>query len=50
MAQVASFIKSLHGTNPHGAKQAEGQLYKEEPVTKTDSAKVTTDTLKAKGK
>lgn len=30
IAQVASYVASLHGTNPPGAKAAEGVLYKEE--------------------
>ena len=51
ISQIASYIKSLHGTNPPGAKAAQGDLYTEEagpatsdsttvatPVAKTDSA------------
>lgn len=30
IAQVASYVMSLHGTNPPGAKAAEGQLFKAE--------------------
>ena len=30
IAQVASYVMSLHGANPTGAKTAEGQLFKEE--------------------
>ncbi len=30
LAQVASYVKSLHGTNPPGPKEKEGTLYKEE--------------------
>lgn len=29
MAQLASFVKSIHGTNPPGAKEPQGELYKE---------------------
>lgn len=31
LAQVASYVKSLHGTNPPDAKAQEGELYKEGP-------------------
>jgi cytochrome c oxidase cbb3-type subunit 3 len=38
MAQVSSYIKSIHGTNPSNAKAQEGELYKEENSNgKTDS-------------
>ncbi len=30
LAQVASYVKSLHGTNPPDAKAQEGELYKED--------------------
>ncbi len=30
IAQVASYVMSLHGTNPPGAKAAEGELFKKE--------------------
>lgn len=30
LAQVASYVKSLQGSNPPGAKTSEGELYKEE--------------------
>ncbi len=30
MAQVSSYIKSIHGTNPPNAKPQQGELYKEE--------------------
>ncbi|GAB3432894.1 cbb3-type cytochrome c oxidase N-terminal domain-containing protein [Niabella aquatica] len=30
IAQIASYIKSIHGTKPAGAKEAQGELYKEE--------------------
>lgn len=50
IAQVASFIKSIHGTNPPGAKQAEGELYKDGSAVKTDSLKPSVDTLGTKAK
>jgi cytochrome c oxidase cbb3-type subunit 3 len=38
MAQVSSYIKSIHGTNPSNAKAQQGELYKEENNNgKTDS-------------
>jgi cytochrome c oxidase cbb3-type subunit 3 len=39
MAQVTSYIKSIHGTNPPNAKAQQGELYKEDNNnnTKTDS-------------
>ncbi len=43
MAQLASFVKSIHGTNPPGAKEPQGELYKEESAATsaaTDSASV----------
>jgi cytochrome c oxidase cbb3-type subunit 3 len=44
IAQLASYIKSTHGSKPAGAKEPQGELYKETPKTnnvdpaKTDSA------------
>jgi len=39
IAQVASYIKSIHGTNPPNAKAQQGELYKEDANNnKTDSA------------
>jgi cytochrome c oxidase cbb3-type subunit 3 len=49
--EVASFIKSLHGTNPANAKEKQGEFYKE--VNGTDSTKtIVADStqLSAKGK
>lgn len=49
MAQVASYIKSIHGTNPPNAKAQQGELYKEDNTgNKTDSLtnKVATATSK----
>lgn len=42
IAQVSSYVKSLHGTNPPNAKAAQGELYKEEGVTgkTSDSTRV----------
>ena len=37
VAQVTSYIKSLHGTNPANAKEKQGELYKEEVSATTDS-------------
>lgn len=37
IAQVASYIKSISGTNVAGGKAAQGELYKDEPAA-TDSA------------
>jgi cytochrome c oxidase cbb3-type subunit III len=39
IAELASFIKSLHGTKPAGAKEPQGELY-------TEDAKSTSDTTK----
>lgn len=42
IAQLASFIKSLKGSNPPGAKEKQGELYVEKaeaPVAAADSAK-----------
>lgn len=38
IAQVASYVVSLHGTNPAGAKAAEGELYKQESVDVSSAA------------
>jgi len=43
--QLASYVKSLHGTKPLVAKEPQGSLYIE--TTTTDSTKNKTDTLKA---
>jgi len=37
IAQVASYVKSLHGTNPPDAKPAEGTIYKEGQDEAVDS-------------
>lgn len=38
MAQISSFIKTLHGTNPPNGKAAQGDLYKEAAGPVTDSS------------
>jgi cytochrome c oxidase cbb3-type subunit 3 len=51
MAQVASYIKSLHGAKVPKAKDPQGELYKEESGTAspaTDSLKIIADSIKAK--
>jgi cytochrome c oxidase cbb3-type subunit 3 len=42
ISQVASYVKSLHGTNPPNPKEPAGQLYKEE------AAKPSADSIKVK--
>jgi len=37
VAQVVSYIKSLHGTNLANAKEKQGELYKEEVSVAIDS-------------
>jgi cytochrome c oxidase cbb3-type subunit 3 len=44
IAQVSSYIKSIHGTNPPNAKAQQGELYKEEGSGNTSS----TDSLNNK--
>lgn len=48
---VASYIKSIHGTNPPNAKAPQGDLFNEGGVVKSDSISqtVSKDTVKAKG-
>ncbi len=54
MSQLASYIKSLRGTNPPGAKAAQGELWTETAksdstaAVKTDSLKVIKDTTAVK--
>ena len=45
---TASYIKTLHGTNPPNGKEAQGNLYKEDSTAKGDSTKIEkkTDTKK----
>ncbi len=40
ISELASFVKSLHGTNPPNAKAPQGELYVDGPVKGNDSAKV----------
>ena len=42
LAQIASYIKSIHGTNPPNPKEQQGELYKEEPAATGDSSAVKT--------
>jgi cytochrome c oxidase cbb3-type subunit 3 len=49
IAQIASYVKSLHGTNPPNPKEPAGQLYKEEAGSPAvDSIKMLNDSIKAK--
>ncbi len=43
IAQLASYIKSTHGSKPADAKEPQGELYKEAQKTDSTSAKATTD-------
>ncbi|HLP35216.1 cbb3-type cytochrome c oxidase N-terminal domain-containing protein [Lacibacter sp.] len=45
IAQLASFIKSLHGTNPPNAKDKQGDLYKENAAPAQDSATAKKDVV-----
>ncbi|MBA3680368.1 MAG: c-type cytochrome [Bacteroidetes bacterium] len=52
IAQISSFIRTLNGTNPAGAKVAQGDLYKEEKssvldtlITNGDSLNILKDTI-----
>jgi cytochrome c oxidase cbb3-type subunit 3 len=47
MAEMASFIKSLHGTNPPNGKEKQGDLYEEAPVKKDSTVTVAKDTTLA---
>lgn len=46
IAQVASYIKTLRGTNPPNAKEKQGDLYVEEGAPASDSTAVIADSLK----
>lgn len=48
IAQIASYIHTLKGTNPAGAKASQGDLYTEGAQTTSDSTVVKTDTLNLK--
>ena len=37
MSLIASFVKTLHGTNPPNAKEAQGDLFTENEAIKADS-------------
>ncbi|MEO6304350.1 MAG: cbb3-type cytochrome c oxidase N-terminal domain-containing protein [Bacteroidia bacterium] len=45
IAQISSFIRTLNGTNPAGAKVAQGDLYKEEKISVSDTLVTNTDSL-----
>lgn len=38
IAQIASYIKSIQGTNPPNAKEKQGELYKEQPTAADSTA------------
>lgn len=46
IAQLASFVKSIKGTNPPGAKEPQGDLFKEDNLTNVPVTKDTTTTKK----
>lgn len=47
--QVASYILTLRGTNPPGAKEPQGELWKEENIsTNADTTLIQKDTTKVK--
>jgi cytochrome c oxidase cbb3-type subunit 3 len=41
IAQLASFVKTLHGTNPPAPKEKQGELYTENDATPSDSTATT---------
>ncbi|MEN9522213.1 MAG: hypothetical protein RL065_590 [Bacteroidota bacterium] len=49
MAQITSYIKSLKGTNPAGAKDKQGDLFVEEPIkVGSDSTQMVEDSIRKK--
>lgn len=50
IAQVISYVKTLHGTKPAGAKAPDGVLIKEAPVADTAGKKPAADTVKKEDK
>jgi len=46
--QAASYVLSLHGTNPPNSKPPEGQIYKEEATTKDSTKVMKSDSIKNK--
>ncbi|MBS1915345.1 MAG: c-type cytochrome [Bacteroidetes bacterium] len=48
IAELASYVKSLHGTNPPNPKSPQGELYKEDTASKTDSASAKKDSVSVK--
>ncbi|MFZ4056688.1 MAG: cbb3-type cytochrome c oxidase N-terminal domain-containing protein [Ferruginibacter sp.] len=45
MSQIASYVKTLKGTNPPNPKAAQGDLYTDAPVAKPDSVVVKADSI-----
>jgi len=45
IAQISSYIRTITGTNPPGAKAAQGDLYQEEVALAADSTVVISDSL-----
>jgi cytochrome c oxidase cbb3-type subunit 3 len=45
IAQISSFIRTIVGTNPAGAKAPQGDVYQDETVPTTDSTIVVSDSL-----
>lgn len=45
IAQISSFIKTLKGTNPPNGKAPQGDLYKEDNATPSDTTKIISDSL-----
>lgn len=48
IAQIASYIHTLQGTNPAGAKASQGELYTAGATPSSDSTVIKTDTLNLK--
>ena len=46
LAQIASYVKSLHGTKPAVPKEPQGELYKEENTTAPATDSVRKDSAK----
>ena len=41
IAQLSSYVKTLHGTNPPGGKEKQGELYTEDATAPADSSQAT---------
>ena len=46
IAQIASYVKSMHGSNPPGAKRKTGELYQEQKAAAADSTAAKPDSVK----